>query len=218
MATSFRAVAAEPLPSLDRVALALAGEFRAVDHSAAMGRLDELGGELEAALDGSEEPLEQAEACRVLLGAGEGFAGDREDYGHPNNSMLDVVLERRRGLPILLSVVYAEVGRRAGVPLAGVGLPGHFVVGHFGGERPVLLDPFGAGRRVETTAAPELVRPWGPSEIALRMLNNLVNTYASRDDPVRAVHAAELRLALPLGEDLRRELERELRALRRRLG
>lgn len=217
MPSSFRTVTAEPLPALDRVALALAGEFRDVDHDAALEQLDELGAELIVTLDGTEEPGEQAEACRVLLGEGEGFTGDREDYGHPDNSMLDVVLERRRGLPILLSVVYAEVARRAGVPLAGVGLPGHFVVGHFGGDRPVLLDPFGGGRRVETTAPEGLVRPWGPSEIALRMLNNLVNTYASRSDPGRAILAAELRLALPLGDDLRGELERELRSLRRRL-
>ena len=66
-------------------------------------------------------------------------------YDHPDNSMLDLVLTRRRGLPILLSVVYVEVARRAGIELAGVGLPGHFVVGHFGAEPAALLDPFAGG-------------------------------------------------------------------------
>ena len=49
--------------------------------------------------------------------------------------MLDLVLARRTGLPILLSVVYVEAARRAGIRLSGVGLPGHFVVGHFGETR-----------------------------------------------------------------------------------
>src|SRR5450755_4022683 len=62
-------------------------------------------------------------ACGQLLGAAHGFAGNRERYDDPDNSMLDLVLARRRGLPILLSVVYIEVARRGGIPLAGVGLP-----------------------------------------------------------------------------------------------
>ena len=65
--------------------------------------------------------------------------------------MLDLVLTRRRGLPILLSVVYVEVARRAGIQIAGVGLPGHFVVGHFGTDPPVLLDPFAGGGRYTPT-------------------------------------------------------------------
>ena len=76
--------------------------------------------------------------------------------------MLDRVLERRRGLPILLSAVYVEVARRADVPLAGVGLPGHYVVGHFGGAEPLLLDPFNGGVEVTGDAPAALVRPWSP--------------------------------------------------------
>ena len=113
-----------------------------MDAGAALARLDALGRELaEAAADGDGSPAAEAEACRVVLGGVHGFAGQRAGYDDPVNSMLDRVLVRRRGLPILLSVVYVEVARRAAIPLRGVGLPGHFVVGHFGGGGPVPDPP-----------------------------------------------------------------------------
>ena len=69
------------------------------------------------------------------------FRGDTDDYASPANSLLDVVLDRRRGIPITLSVVAIEVGRRVGVPLEGVGMPGHFLVGASDGSDR-FLDPF----------------------------------------------------------------------------
>jgi regulator of sirC expression with transglutaminase-like and TPR domain len=131
--------------------------------------------------------------------------------------MLDVVLERRKGLPILLSVVYVEVARRAGIALAGVGLPGHYVVGHFGQVPPLLLDPFNGGAGLEAAAEVD-VRAWGPHETALRMLNNLVGSYQRRADLARAIRAAELRLELPLGAPDRAALAAELLSLRARLN
>src|SRR5688572_25653920 len=127
----FRELAGSPEPPLDLLALALAAEFRDVDARAALDRLDALGSEIAAAVaatDGS--PHAEARACVDVLAGAHGFTGDAERYDDPENSMLDRVLERRRGLPILLSVVYVEAARRADVPLVGVGLPGHFVVAH----------------------------------------------------------------------------------------
>ncbi len=132
--------------------------------------------------------------------------------------MLDLVLERRRGLPILLSVVYVEVGRRAGIPLRGVGLPGHYVVGHFGAEPPLLLDPFGGGALLPWSGAREALRPWSAHMTALRMLNNLVGAYEARFDLGHAIRAAELRLVLPLEGHTREGLAVELRALRAQLN
>ncbi|MDQ3848987.1 MAG: transglutaminase-like domain-containing protein, partial [Actinomycetota bacterium] len=171
-----------------------------------------------AVTSGDSTPQGQARACAQLLGVGYGFAGDRERYDDPENSFLDVVLSTRRGLPILLSVVYVEVARRAGVPLAGVGLPGHFVVGHFGAHPPLLLDPFDGGAALQVDADPDLVRPWGPHETALRMLNNLVGSYQRRGDLGAAIRAARMRLALPVGDALRPSLEAELRAMQARLN
>jgi regulator of sirC expression with transglutaminase-like and TPR domain len=216
---SFAELAAAPAPSLDTLTLALAAEFRDVDAEGAIGRLDRLGAELARALGGATgTPEAQARACATLLGGVHGFAGDRERYDDPRNSMLDLVLARRRGLPILLSVVYVEVARRAGVPLAGVGLPGHFVVGHFGATPPLLLDPFAGGARVEATGSAALVRPWSVSEIAMRMLNNLVAAFTRRGDLGAAIRAASMRLALPAEPPLRSALRAELRAMRARLN
>lgn len=218
--TAFAELAAEPAPSLDRLALALAGEFREVDEAQALGRLDALGEEVAAAVAaGDGSAAAQARACAEVLGGAHGFEGDREAYDHPDNSMLDVVLERRRGLPILLSVVYLEAARRAEVPLAGVGLPGHFVVAHFGAGTPVLLDPFDRGFLFDgdVDVDDDDLEPWGPFDIALRMLNNLVGAFWRRGDLSDAVHAAGMRLALPVDEAQREALEAELRELRNRL-
>jgi len=208
---SFGELAASPDPTLDTLALALAAEFRDVDLAGAMWRLDLLGAELSYAAERtSAAPEALALACGELLGGAHGFVGEREEYDHPDNSMLDLVLANRRGLPIVLSVVYVEVARRAGIPLAGVGLLDHFVVGHFGSDPPVLLDPFDGGGAIVARGE---VRPWTAHEIAMRMLNNLVGTYQRRGDVASAIRAASMRLALPAEATQRLILEAELRAM-----
>jgi regulator of sirC expression with transglutaminase-like and TPR domain len=118
-------LARDPDATLDVLALGLAAEFRDVDAAGAMARLDILGAELwRAAEQTNGTPEAHALACGQIIGAAHGFVGDREHYDDPGNSMLDLVLTWRRGLPILLSVVYVEVARRAGIQIAAVGLPG----------------------------------------------------------------------------------------------
>jgi regulator of sirC expression with transglutaminase-like and TPR domain len=216
---SFTELARRPDAAIDELALALAAEFRTVDAAAALADLDALGGELRGLVSRGDGTLEwEVAACAELLGGRHGFAGDREHYDDPQNSMLDVVLARRRGLPIVLSVVYVAVARRAGVRLAGVGLPGHYVVGHFGAEPPVLIDPFAGGEMVEVRHPDPLVRPWTPHETAMRMLNNLVGSFQRRGDIGAAIRAAELRMALPAEETLAESLRADLRAMQARLN
>src|SRR4051794_22044624 len=117
----------------------MAGAFGAVEAEWALQELETLGADVAAA--GGDPVTTLAE----VLGARHGFQGDREHYDEPRNSMLDVVRRRGRGLPILLSAVYIEAGRHAGIAVDGVGLPGHFVVS-VGGR---LIDPFNGGRPVE---------------------------------------------------------------------
>lgn len=122
-----------------------------------------------------------------------GFSGDRDDYYAPRNSFLDQVIERRRGLPILLSVLYVEVARRAGVDVAGVGFPGHFIVSaEPGGDEPrFYVDPFHGGairrrdqliRRLEEMRLPiehsdELLAPSSARQILLRIMYNFKGSY-----------------------------------------
>jgi regulator of sirC expression with transglutaminase-like and TPR domain len=190
--------------------LAAAGDS-ALDEAgidAAQMELDRLAGLLPYRPGG---PRAWAEATRDLLGGRLGFRGTAGDYRLLESSLLHEVLRRRRGLPILLSVVWMEVARRAGAPVYGVALPGHFVVG-FGtaGER-VLADPFDGGRVltgmdaellvVGSTGAPldpSVLTPAAPGEVVLRILNNIRAWAAAR--PERSdvsLWAVELSLLLP---------------------
>lgn len=136
------------------------------------------------------------------------LTGDREEYDSPENSFLPRVLARRRGLPILLSLVWIEVGRRVGLTLFGVGLPGHFIVGHSprAGDL-VLFDAFDGGARLGPSQLVALVAragevfhmgllvPATPRAIAVRMLRNLASAYGRRGRVSEAMSAAQLWLA-----------------------
>ena len=105
---------------LDLGAMLIAAHARRdLDVDEQLTRLDKLAASCgEPTLDGLTRHLFQEEELQ----------GDIEEYSHPRNSLLDSVLDRRRGIPITLSVVVLEVGRRLGVPLEGIGMPGHFLV------------------------------------------------------------------------------------------
>jgi regulator of sirC expression with transglutaminase-like and TPR domain len=152
-----------------------------------------------------------AEAVSELLGARCGFLGTAADYARLSSSLLPQVLRRRRGLPILLSVVWIEVARRAGAPVHGVALPGHFVIGFGDPAEQVLVDPFAGGRLLTGTEAERLVTattgtppdptafsPADPLDIVLRILNNIRAWAAARLDRTDvALLAVELSLLLP---------------------
>lgn len=78
-----------------------------------------------------------------------GFHGNTDDYSDPENSYLDLVVERRIGLPITLSLVYMEVAQRIGLLCEGIGYPGHFIVRCGGEEAGILVDPFHQGARLD---------------------------------------------------------------------
>ncbi|WP_039937741.1 transglutaminase-like domain-containing protein [Streptomyces himastatinicus] len=171
--------------------------------------LDRLAGEVPFAPGG---PAAWADALARVLGERYGFRGSAADYRRLDSSLLHQVLRRRSGLPILLSLVWMEVGRRAGAPVYGVALPGHFVVG-FGdpyGDH-VLADPFDGGRRLSgedaallvsgvTGAPPEpsVLGPADPLDIMLRILNNVRAWAAARPERTNVqLWAVELALLLP---------------------
>ncbi len=212
----FAALATAPDARVEDLALAIAAELRGdVDRDAALAALDVLAADVLDAVAGRTDPEAQLEALAGTLHDRHGLIGDTDAYDDPQNSFLDLVLERRLGLPITLSVVYVAVAHRAGIPLAGFGLPGHFVAGHVGVAPPLLIDPFAGGTRVPT---PTGSRPWTAHATAMRILNNLVGSYRRRGDVGGAIRAAELRLALPAEGGERQALEVEARALRARLN
>jgi regulator of sirC expression with transglutaminase-like and TPR domain len=125
---------------------------------------------------------------RRVVAIREGLGGDIDTYYDPRNSFLNEVMDRRRGIPITLAVVWMEVGRRAGIKVQGVGLPGHFLV-YAAGQ---LVDPFGGGEAIGADEAaalfaenyggkprlnPEWLEPAAPEAILERMLGNLAEAY-----------------------------------------
>jgi regulator of sirC expression with transglutaminase-like and TPR domain len=166
---------------LDRACALLAAGFTGTDRSDEVcARLDDLAAQVgERSLDG------------VLAAMRGRLAGNRTDYYDPRNSYLDDVLERGLGLPITLSVVAIEVGRRVDVPLVGIGLPSHFLVRDGSSER--YGDPFHDGARFDragmVAAWHRLVgeghtfdewylAPVSERAILIRMLNNLRGVFA----------------------------------------
>ncbi|WUS99056.1 transglutaminase-like domain-containing protein [Streptomyces sp. NBC_00708] len=190
-------VAAEADPALDT---------RGIDE--AQIELDRLAGLLPYGLRGGHA---WASALAELLGERCGFEGSTADYRRLESSLLHEVLRRRRGLPILLSVVWIEVARRAGAPVYGVALPGHFVVGFGDPDERVLADPFAGGRpltdqdaELMVTSAtgerwePSSLEPARPLETVLRVLNNIRAWAAARPEQTAvALWAVELSLLLP---------------------
>ncbi|WP_329186188.1 transglutaminase-like domain-containing protein [Streptomyces sp. NBC_01428] len=175
---------------------------------AAQIELDDLAGQLPFRPGG---PRSWATALAELLGGRCGFRGLPADYQRLESSLLHSVLRRRRGLPILLSVVWMEVARRAGAPVYGVALPGHFVVGFGPPEEQVLADPFDGGRVLAGADAellvagatgapldPSMLSPAEPLDVILRILNNIRAWATAR--PERSdvsLWAVDLSLLLP---------------------
>ena len=142
----------ECLP-LDEAILLVAAHDHEVDVPAVRASLDELAGRCQEA---------SVEAVVEVVFGEAGFAGDADDYHHPDNSFLDRVVARRRGLPILLSVLTAEVGARAGVCLAPVGMPGHFLLRDCS-DANGFLDPFHRGRRLDRAGCADIFRSLHPA-------------------------------------------------------
>ncbi|MGD9996394.1 MAG: transglutaminase family protein [Ilumatobacteraceae bacterium] len=156
------------------------------------------------ALDQLASQVEQRTLEGVVDVVRRRLTGARDNYYDPRNSFIDEVLERGEGLPITLSVILIEVGRRVEVPIVGVGLPGHFIVRD--ATRDVYADPFNDGAVFDRAglvarwrglvgdghAFDELhLAPVTERAILIRMLNNLRALYIDRDDP-RALYALSI--------------------------
>ncbi len=182
---------------LDEATLLIAAHHHDVDIPEQLHRLDDIASGAPHAPD----------ALATYLFVERGFIGNTVDYGDPRNSFLDEVLDRRLGLPITLSVLMLEVGRRVGLDLDGVGMPGHFLVGAAAG---VFFDPFHGGERLDeggcrdrfestqgdAAFVPAFLEPVGSHAILGRILANLVRSFVTRD-PANAVWAVRLRLRVP---------------------
>lgn len=192
---------AAELPLAEAVLLVSAHDHP-VDVDAELGRLDALAARV---LTGDLAGL-----LRVLF-EDEGFTGDTHDYHHPDNSFLDRVLDRRRGLPILLSVLTAEVAARAGVGLEPVAMPGHFLL-RDALDPDRFVDPFAGGALLDRDGAAGIfarlhggarlpasaLEPVDAALVLLRVVTNLVRSFGERGPVGSLTWAVHLR-ALMVG-------------------
>ncbi|MBK9178159.1 MAG: transglutaminase family protein [Acidimicrobiales bacterium] len=172
---------------LDEAALLVASHLRpGLDVPAQLARIDDLAGACWA-------PTLDALVRHLFVE--QGFHGNRADYYDPRNSFLDEILDRRTGIPLSLSLLTMEVGRRIGVPLAGVGMPGHFLLRTWDPE--VFVDAFDGGRqltrrqcraRFHDVLGPDaefdeaFLEPIGRRAILVRLLANLKSIYLRAGD------------------------------------
>ena len=191
---------------LARGALLIARDaYPGLDIDSCLQRIRGLALEVEPRLKGRKPPDAVGELSRFLA-VEQGFRGNSECYEDPRNSYLNDVVDRRLGIPITLSILYIAVGRRLGLPLAGVNFPGHFLVRCAAVPDPVFVDPFSGGRLIGRDALhrmaarmmgkgalidDSLLAAASPAEIFARMLRNLRQIHAGRGDFEAAVSAGE---------------------------
>lgn len=168
-------------------------------------RLNQMAEELKSQIGEETDTSGQINHLNRYLFETQEFTGSsQENYYDVRNSYLNEVLERKIGIPITLSIVYMEIGKRIGLPLVGVGFPGHFIVKHRNLE--TVIDPFEKGRilsdedlserlnqifRESVPIHPRFLQAVTHKEILARMLRNLRQIHFRVGEYEKAAKAAE---------------------------
>src|SRR5438876_968188 len=198
-----------PDPELDLAEAALliaAEEYPDLRPAVYLNQIARMGTELKQRIRAEVEPGRVVEVANVYLFEELHFKGNREEYYDPRNSFLNEVLDRRVGIPITLAVLYVAIGERAGLPVRGVGMPGHFLVKYAPASTgEIFVDAFN-GRSLtreecakmlnemyggEVKMRPALLEPSTKRQVLARILNNLKSLYLSRGDLPRALAASD---------------------------
>ncbi|MDP2308845.1 MAG: transglutaminase-like domain-containing protein [Pseudomonadota bacterium] len=223
--TEFALLARAPDEALDleRLVISIARMGTpTLDAGAVSATLDRLAEQIADDIRPSAPPDELSAALAAAIGGRLGFQGSPEVFTGAEGSYIDHVLERRTGLPILLAIVWMLLGRRLGVPIVGIGYPGHFLAAlDLVGVR-LYVDPFVGGQPREATdligrLPPEAGRgfldPSPPRAIVTRVLVNLKHLWIGASDHERALAAVD-RILLLAGEIPSELRDRGLLALR----
>ncbi|QEF98356.1 Putative serine protease HtrA [Stieleria maiorica] len=203
-----------------------------LDVEAYRERIDEMAGEILAGLDADASATEIRDAMHRYLFQENGFHGSRSEYYHAANSQLNRVIDDREGLPITMSVLYIELGRRLGIKVVGVGLPGHFVAKHvIDTEQDQLIDVFERGKLLSQEDAAEIVAAHAGRrirdsdlqastdiEILTRILNNLIGVAGRMNDGEAMLRYCDAIVAVNPDEPRYRMMRAQLRGMTGRIN
>jgi regulator of sirC expression with transglutaminase-like and TPR domain len=213
----FRQAVERPEESIDlgRAALTIAlADYSDLDIASYLRRIDELAVEVSQRCGVDADGFRSIAALNYVLFKEQGFHGNRDDYYDPKNSFLNDVIDRKRGLPITLSILYIEVGQRIGLAIEGVGFPGHFLVKTKSQGEEIVIDPFNAGdvksneelqamldqiygRKVRLDR--EFLAALPKKQILKRMLGNLKAIYGRADELLKMIAVLDRLIILDPG-------------------
>jgi len=204
----FSHLVSRPEADLDlaRAALLIAEpEYPGLDVARYIEELDRLGAGAAVRINAAQQRTPLETVVRYLYEE-LGFHGNTRNYYDPRNSFLNEVLDRKTGIPITLSVLYMEVGRRIGLKVEGVGMPGHFIVKCRHNSAEIFIDAFERGEiLLEEGCERKLTQLHGKdfqfnrscldavnhSQILTRMLHNLKAIYWNQQNYAKAIGVIE---------------------------
>jgi regulator of sirC expression with transglutaminase-like and TPR domain len=210
----FTGLVSRPETAIDLAEAALViaqEEYPKLEVARYLSYLDGMGTDVLARVGPTEDPHRLIAALGDYLFREQGFHGNTDDSYDPRNSFLNDVLDRRTGIPIPLSTVYMEVGRRLGLRLHGVGMPGHFLVKYVGADEEIVVDPFNGGTILshadcqrlldkiyqgKVAFEPRFLATVGTRQILNRMLSNLKAIYFKKQEFAKALGVVERLLIL----------------------
>lgn len=177
-------------------------EYPLLDPAPYLAKLGEISDRVRRLIADRSDPSACIAALNQALFDDEGFSGNETDYYDPRNSFLNEVMDRRTGIPITLSLLYMETARRAGLPVVGIGLPGHFIVRYLVPGRHYWIDPFHHGALMSEADCKEKVqriyggkmpfrsdylKPVTGFAMLSRLLYNLKNIYVESKSYAKAL-------------------------------
>ena len=183
-------------------------EYPDLDISQYIKKLNDIGSSLKLAINQNDNPTYRISLLNEHLFHHHGFRGDTDDYYNPKNNFLNAVLDKKSGIPISLSIIYAEIAKHIGLDLHIAGFPSHVVVKN--GEE-MVLDPFNEGRLLsiddlreilyqnygeEVEFLPEFLNDITTEQILIRMTRNLKNSYVQSYAYDMAIRCINMVLAL----------------------
>ncbi len=183
-------------------------EYPELDISKYIQKIRELGNSLKLKIGAGKNPTYLISMLNEYLFEERGFLGNEEDYYDPGNSFLNVVLDKKTGIPITISIIYSEIAKYIGLDLRIVGFPGHVIVKY---KDEIILDPFYHGILLtiedleenlnrnfgeDVEFIPEYLNEATTEQLLTRLLRNLKNAYTQSYAYDKAIRCADMILEI----------------------